>query len=1510
MSNISFNPFNLSATPNSGALSIGTNVPLISFRRFDSTFLSASQMDLGSISVEYTAISSGSSADLVFKASSPERSGSKSTEVLRVSSTGSTNDPRLGIGDFSNSDIESTLHIKGNTKVDGGRLILSADSESDIVITKRDLELLLDGKPVDQTSTTKRGITRTNTTNALVSLADDNTLIKTNQSGILDFEVSGSTALKLEKTGKAPKVMITGSTEVSGSFTVNDLLTVLADYGQTGSFSVSGSTTLNGDVNLDGQVNVNDLLEVLAGFNASGSNTITGSMEITGSRFSRRSRSQQNATGSAALRVGGGFIAMGNPPPPDEGGETFDWPYNPDSNGNGVIEVNDILAILSIYGQDFEVAFEVSENGLLCDGDTHISGNLFHGYCEPCDEDGHNTITGIFNHAHGYNNTITGDFSFARGRDNTVTGNYGFLMGQNLTTTTEYQTVLGKQNAANGNALFIIGKGSSTNALEIETDKTTFTTPKFFLEDLEGVGTIQSTDDRHALVIDTNGKVVRSDVNLVGSGDFQFIPGVGGAYLASGDGAQGTFRITVDTGTVGGSYSQIVQTGLTTTSNVIFSNLTATGDTVKFTGIPDSPSITTPLVIDSAGKIYTGSAYALASGGGGGSGTFSGLSASADTGGQFNLPAGSVLTIAGGSNIVTSNPAGTQIQIDLTGGILSSSAQIATEISGTADAVTSSLLNSYTFISSSTQIADAISGSFTSISSSLSSSIANLIVNSSSFATDINNNTTNISTNATDIDALQVSSSAGIRLQDGDSGFSVAPLETASFVAAGGNGLTVNVDSNNITYTLAGVLSSSQQIATDISGAIVAATSSILSDYGLISSSDQLTLTDDDWFIGSTFLTSSRMVRITASLTNGRGVSATGEFSHAEGNATFAQGKFTHAEGERTYAIGPLSHAEGQGSQAIGSGSHAEGASFAYGSGSHAEGYLTVASGGFAHSEGYYTIASGAYSHAEGYQTTASAQGSHAEGFQTEVSPAATYGHAEGYGTLVTGQAAHAEGSNTLASGDLSHAEGRQATSSGDYSHAQGRNSHAQGNYSFAAGIKSVAEGAYSFAIGDNTHTGGAYSFAAGQKVSSSGAHSFAHGQSTKTKSSYSHAEGYLTSASGTHSHAEGDRTTTLGQKSHAEGSLTIASGISSHAEGYNTLASGAYSHAEGSNTHASGAYSHAEGSSSLALGVASHAQGYLNTASGDYSFAAGGFNTASAKHSFAIGVRNSVDAQHSFVGGFRNTIGGNNSENEYSFVHGSDNVIKPIGNKGVAIFGSSNTAENASAGSFLLGSTNTVKASGGNFVQGQNNIVENGSNNHFEGAFNTGSNAVKSHAEGQENTISGSGGGLGETIIGAHVEGYKNTAENNPLFGSAKFAHAEGTECVVYGNFSHAEGKRSYAYGSGSHAEGYGGIAYGDYSHAQGTTTIASGSYSFASGINTISAGTGSATFGKYNIADTNSGSLLIIGNGTSTGDRRNLATFNSQSILLDTASLPTSDPTNVGQLWRDGTTLKISLG
>lgn len=74
-------------------------------------------------------------------------------------------------------------------------------------------------------------------------------------------EITGSMKIN---TGNQAVTMETGT----GGFNVNNLLDLLANYGQTGipTGSGEGGGVAAGDINLDGQVNVNDLLLVLAGY--------------------------------------------------------------------------------------------------------------------------------------------------------------------------------------------------------------------------------------------------------------------------------------------------------------------------------------------------------------------------------------------------------------------------------------------------------------------------------------------------------------------------------------------------------------------------------------------------------------------------------------------------------------------------------------------------------------------------------------------------------------------------------------------------------------------------------------------------------------------------------------------------------------------------------------------------------------------------------------------------------------------------------------------------------------------------------------------------------------------------------------------------------------------------------------------------------------------------------------------------------------------------------------------
>lgn len=153
--------------------------------------------------------------------------------------------------------------------------------------------------------------------------------------------------------------------------------------------------------------------------------------------------------------------------------------------------------------------------------------------------------------------------------------------------------------------------------------------------------------------------------------------------------------------------------------------------------------------------------------------------------------------------------------------------------------------------------------------------------------------------------------------------------------------------------------------------------------------------------------------------------------------------------------IGGNSFAFGVDVEATGEQSHAEGeATRAFALGSHVEGYGGVASenASYSHVEGHNTGANGRYAHAEGQLSSASGWSSHAEGLSTKAS--ANYSHAEGDSTQASGTSSHAEGLSTKASGLNSHAEG-YATQASDGS------SHAEGAYTLATNYASHASGKY-----------------------------------------------------------------------------------------------------------------------------------------------------------------------------------------------------------------------------------------------------------------------------------------------------------------------------------------------------------------------------------------------------------------------------------------------------------------
>lgn len=133
------------------------------------------------------------------------------------------------------------------------------------------------------------------------------------------------------------------------------------------------------------------------------------------------------------------------------------------------------------------------------------------------------------------------------------------------------------------------------------------------------------------------------------------------------------------------------------------------------------------------------------------------------------------------------------------------------------------------------------------------------------------------------------------------------------------------------------------------------------------------------------------MVGRRACIKEGFGLTASGDFSHAEGYSTEASGEKSHAEGECSIASGVSSHAEGNSTTASGKCSHAEGSSTTAGECSHAEGTNSHAVGEVSHAEGMNTLSEGKCSHAEGSNTEAKGKYSHASGFLTQATHSCQY---------------------------------------------------------------------------------------------------------------------------------------------------------------------------------------------------------------------------------------------------------------------------------------------------------------------------------------------------------------------------------------------------------------------------------------------------------------------------------------------------------------------------------------
>jgi len=254
------------------------------------------------------------------------------------------------------------------------------------------------------------------------------------------------------------------------------------------------------------------------------------------------------------------------------------------------------------------------------------------------------------------------------------------------------------------------------------------------------------------------------------------------------------------------------------------------------------------------------------------------------------------------------------------------------------------------------------------------------------------------------------------------------------------------------------------------------------------------------------------------SLEQGNNVTASGQYSHAQGYKSEVYGIYSHAEGDNTYAgtnrAYSASFVNNTGSLLSSYGNKAS--TFSVGE------YILWYNGSF---KGYTLIESKSYN-----------------GSITQVFVDSLPNNQYFILPVQPGIGAHSATGDQIIPVSGAHAEGYQSEALGDYSSAVG------GGVAIGVGSQAVGGG---LTIGD-------YSQAVGDAYAI-GIYSRAEGNSSKAIGNYSHAEGVQTQATSIGAHTEGRRTLAEGIYSHAEGHLTTASGDYSHAEGSGSIALGDY---------------------------------------------------------------------------------------------------------------------------------------------------------------------------------------------------------------------------------------------------------------------------------------------------------------------------------------------------------------
>lgn len=341
-----------------------------------------------------------------------------------------------------------------------------------------------------------------------------------------------------------------------------------------------------------------------------------------------------------------------------------------------------------------------------------------------------------------------------------------------------------------------------------------------------------------------------------------------------------------------------------------------------------------------------------------------------------------------------------------------------------------------------------------------------------------------------------------------------------------------------------------------------------------------------------------------------------GDISIAYGTNVTASKQYSHAEGDSTKAISL---------------------------GARAYGYNAIASGNYSVADGNNTLANGVCSHAEGIQTQATGASSHAEGEAT--SAMAINAHAEGKQSAASGVNAHAEGQICMAGGANSHAEGIGCFATGD-------NSHANGEYTTAGYKNQTTIGYYNNNKEDNI-------FEIGNGINTARSNAFEVDKNGNTTIA-----GNITAANFSDNYASrdiyGDTSIVLGKKSgtssvgknsilYGEEQTITTESENSQAFGYSNAISNSYcaSILGNNNIIKNGMYSHAIGSGNNIMFSKSFAIGSGNKVSSVSGYTFGNDNNVSGSEdglpSFAVGLYNEVKYPNQTAIGFYNDNKKNN---------------------------------------------------------------------------------------------------------------------------------------------------------------------------------------------------------------------------------------------------------------------------